>query len=80
MDFERRPVATMLDLSTLDEAEIVEGYRDGFAGWDCGNNRSRSYWHGWRNAQSDRGKTKPDDAQANLVREYLARPRPLPTG
>ena len=53
---ERAPVATLADLETLDEAEIIEGFRDGYEGWPCGENRSRSYWHGWRNAMIDKGR------------------------
>jgi hypothetical protein len=66
------PVRTMADLKTLDEREIFEGY---LAGWENspepGNNRSRSYWHGWRNGMMDRGHMEPDDASISLAHEYV---------
>lgn len=69
---ERVPVSTLADLATLDDDEISEGYRDGREGWPCGENRSRSYWHGWRNAQADQHKMPTDDAMRSLAREYVA--------
>lgn len=53
------PITTIADLDTLDSDEIVEGYRDGRSGEpEPGNNRSRSYWHGWRNGMVDGGRLK----------------------
>jgi ribosome modulation factor len=70
------PVSTLADLDTLDDAEIVEGYRDGLANEpEPHNNRSRSYWHGWRNGMADRGFRPIDEAQRDLAREYVARSR-----
>jgi len=67
---EFKPVTTAAELETLDEAEIVEGYFDGAAGWpEPGNNRSRSYWHGWRNGAADKGHRPTDAAQMALARE-----------
>lgn len=68
---ERTPVRTIAELSYLDSDEIVAGYRDGFAGEPCGGNRSRSYWHGWRNAQIDKGRMPPDDAARSLAAETV---------
>lgn len=66
---EFRPVTTLADLDALDGAEIVEGYRAGFAGEpEPGNNRSRSYWHGWRNGSVDGRHREKDAAQAELAR------------
>ena len=69
---EFRPVETVADLNNLDVDEIVNGYR---AGWTCsdepGSDKSRSYWHGWRNAQTDKGRAPPDVYQQRLVREKL---------
>lgn len=68
-------VSTAAELALLDEDEIIEGYR---AGLDCnaepGSDKSRSYWHGWRNAQSDRGRAPVDDAQQRLASELYPRP------
>jgi hypothetical protein len=65
--FDRVPVSDPHTLSTLDDAEMVEGYKDGFAGFPCGDNRSRSYWHGWRNGMVDSGRAKTDAAQMLLA-------------
>lgn len=62
------PVRTAADLATLDDDEIVEGYRDGLRGEpEPGNNRSRSYWHGWRNGMVDSGRRRSDEHQRALV-------------
>lgn len=63
------PVRTSFDLETLDDDEVVEGYRDGLRGEPEPNgNRSRSYWHGWRNGMVDSGRRKSDKHQRELVR------------
>ena len=69
-----RDIETALEeLDTLDRAEVLEGYFDGRAGEpEPGDNRSRSYWHGWRNGALDGGHRKKDEAQAALARAYLA--------
>lgn len=57
------PVRTLEDLATLDESEMVEGYRDGFAvdAIAPGANRSRAYWWGFGSGRSDRtGGYDPD--------------------
>lgn len=44
-----KPVTTVAELETLDEAMLVRGYRDGFknsANW-C--EVGRAYWHGYLN-------------------------------
>jgi hypothetical protein len=51
----REPVISLMDLARLDDEEQAEGYRDGAEGLPCGGNRSRSYWHGWRNGARDGG-------------------------
>ena len=68
------PVYDLADLATLDDAEILEGYRDGFANEpEPGDNRSRSYWHGWRNGMLDGGHREKDGAQAQLAHAFLQR-------
>lgn len=68
---EFRPVLTMEDLLTLDVAELAEGYRDGRANAPApGNNRTRSYWHGWRNGRCDGGFVEPDEGQRALARAF----------
>lgn len=76
MNADRIPVSTLADLDTLDEAEILEGYWDGRAGEpEPGNNRSRSYWHGWRNGRVDGRHDKGDQAMQALARAVVGRER-----
>jgi hypothetical protein len=72
----RIPVTTIDDLDSLDAKEIVEGYWDGYDGEpEPGNNRSRSYWHGWRNGAVDGKHRQIDQAQRDLARAWQARTR-----
>lgn len=58
------------DLALLDSGEIVAGYRDGLGGGaEPGSNRSRSFWHGWRNGMVDSGRIALDGAQHALELE-----------
>jgi ribosome modulation factor len=67
---EFRPVSTKSDLECLDEDEMVSGYRDGLnGGSEPGSDKSRSYWHGWRNGMTDKGFNPGDEAQASLAQE-----------
>jgi len=69
----RIPTTTVAELNTLDDAEIIEGYWDGFNGEPApGDNRSLRYWHGWRNGAVDGGFIEKDDAQAALAKEVVA--------
>lgn len=75
----RVPVTTVAELKTLDEAEMLEGYKDGLAGDDePGGNRSKSYWHGWRNGRSDRS-GKVDAEGLALARVFVEDRRANPT-
>lgn len=66
---EFNPVRTKADLETLDDDEIVAGYMSGLKLEPApGSDKSRSFWHGWRNGISDRT-GKSDEAQWALVRE-----------
>jgi hypothetical protein len=77
----RHPVSTMADLERLDNAEVQEGYRDGHEGLPCGDNRSRSYWHGWRNGMIDTKRIESDWASQMLAGEYIkSNNRPTDTG
>lgn len=67
-----RPVETAKDLSRLDEDEVLRGYLDGMkCNQEPGSAFSRSYWHGWRNAQVDKGRLQPDVHQDRLVRDLI---------
>jgi hypothetical protein len=65
------PVETIIDFRKLDDGEVLEGYFDGFHGSPApGSDRSRSFWHGWRNGQVDAGFAEPDLAQLSLAHEF----------
>jgi len=67
------PVRTMADLNGLNEDDMVEGYLSAERGDpEPGENRGRSFWHGWRNRMIDMGELPPDEAGTQLAREYLA--------
>lgn len=68
------PVRTKIDLDGLDENEMVSGYLAGQENSpEPGNDKSRSYWHGWRNGMVDFGHMKIDSAMAQLAREVVGR-------
>lgn len=73
---ERPRIRTLADLARLDSAEIFEGYRDGLAAMPPpGDNRSDSYWHGFRNGQNDRT-GKVDEDQRALAKAVFAPTHP----
>lgn len=70
------PVRTLIDLDSLDDDEIVAGYRE----WtpdtpEPGANRGRAYWHGWRNASINHRVIPNDAASRQLAHEYAHRER-----
>ena len=70
------PVTTMADLDALDLDEMRAGYWDGFQGEpEPGNNRTRSYWHGWCNGAVDKGLREKTQEQAELARLCVAEAR-----
>jgi hypothetical protein len=71
------PVTTMAELDQLDSADILEGYLDGLAGEpEPLGNRSKGYWHGWRNGNTDRT-GRGDPAGVALIRDMKANGHPL---
>ncbi|HEY0205268.1 MAG TPA: hypothetical protein VGC15_14085 [Acetobacteraceae bacterium] len=71
---ERNPVRTVTELEGMDSDDIVEGYQAGRQGDpEPGDNRSRAYWHGWRNGRVDGGHAAQDDAQRDLCRDVATR-------
>ncbi len=70
------PVTTLDDLDSLCVHEVVEGYQDGRDGEpEPGNNRTRSYWHGWRVGQMDSGRMPVPPEHRALARAILERNR-----
>ena len=68
----REPITTVAELEALDHDEVLEGYHDGHDGVpEPGNNRSFSYWHGWRNGMIDRGRLPVDAAAHALARDCI---------
>lgn len=65
-------VATMDDLETLDQDEVVCGYME-FDPNDPepGLNRGRAYWHGWSNAARDAGLLPQTSEAKKLAREWV---------
>jgi hypothetical protein len=65
------PIKTVAEFEQLDDGEILAGYFDGFHGSPPpGSDRSRSFWHGWRNGQVDAGRTESDLAQRLLAQDF----------
>jgi hypothetical protein len=68
----RSPITKAQYLDSLDNTDVLEGYHDGRAGDpEPGDNRSFSYWHGWRNGRIDGGHDKPDAASAALAKDVI---------
>lgn len=68
-----KPISSVAELVEVDnDDDLFEGYQDGRANEpEPKGNRSKSYWHGWRNGQVDGGHAESDDAQKQLARDYL---------
>ncbi|MCQ8242278.1 hypothetical protein [Rhizosaccharibacter radicis] len=65
------PVETVADFHTLDEADLLEGYLDGFHGSPApGSDRSRGYWHGWREGRVAAGLAEAGPDQLRLARAF----------
>lgn len=60
------------DMAELNEDECLAGYRAGF-GWLAIDytQKSRSYWHGYRNGQVDFGKEPISPEQCAFARKFL---------
>ena len=67
-----REVTTVEELQSLDEKQIVRGYRAGLTNDPSYGERDKGYWHGFLNGLVDgRHVGKPSDAQAALARAYV---------
>ena len=73
---EYSPLSTAAELAFLDDDECVAGYRAGLGGApEPGSDKSKSYWHGWRNGMMDTGRLPHDEAARNLAAEVVRRHR-----
>ena len=73
---DRIPITRAVLLDDLNDAELIEGYHDGRANeGEPGDNRSFSYWHGWRNGMVDGGHRRGDSAQQQLCADYIGQQR-----
>lgn len=69
------PVETKAELVKLDEAEILEGYQDGYKNEPMPKgNRSQSYYHGWRNGMADGGHMPLDSSMHKLAKDIVSKP------
>lgn len=73
---DRTPVTTVEELESFDDAEMVEGYMDALNNEpEPGPNRSKAYWHGFRNGKTDRHENRVpiDNAQSTLAHNVIRR-------
>lgn len=66
-------IEPITDLSEINDDECLSGYRAGlgFIATDY-TQKSRSYWHGYRNGQSDRGLEPPSPQSQEFARQMVA--------
>lgn len=73
---EYQPLSSAHELDVLDDADCVAGYMAGLDGApEPGSDKSKSYWHGWRNGMMDKGQLPIDEAARNLAHEVVLRQR-----
>ena len=71
-ELKRIPITRNRQLKQLENNEVVLGYMDGRNNDPKPNdNRTYSYWHGWRNGMVDGGHTEKDTSQILLAKDYL---------
>lgn len=69
---EYQPLSSVRDLDVLDEDDCMAGYLAGLDGLpEPGSDKSKSYWHGWRNGMMDTGRLPHDEAARNLAAEVV---------
>jgi len=67
------PVASVADLETLNLADVLVGYMTTERGDpEPGENRGRSFWHGWRNRMIDYGELPNDRMSRQLAHEVVS--------
>ena len=70
------PVRTLVDLDSLNEADMTEGYRTAQrVDPEPVENLGRAFWHGWRCRMMDYGELKIDADHYTLVGLWVDRER-----
>lgn len=73
---EYQPLSSVRELYVLDEDDCMAGYLAGLDGSpEPGSDKSKSYWHGWRNGMMDKGRLPIDEPARNLAAEFVRRQR-----
>lgn len=68
----RIPIIKAEKLKELDDSEVTQGYADGLKNEpNPGDNRTYSYWHGWRNGMVDGGWAELDKHQRALCKDVV---------
>lgn len=58
------------------DADVIDGYRSGHRGEsEPGSDKSRSFFHGWKNGRVDGGHDPIDERQAAFARAYVGNQR-----
>lgn len=66
------PIRALEELALQDPHEMFNGYMAGLHGEpEPGSDKSRGYWHGWRNGMVDSGRMTKDESQAALAAEVI---------
>lgn len=69
---EYAPISSKAELAFVDESDCMAGYLSGLENSPHpGSDKSKSFWHGWRNGMMDKGNLRPDAASENLAREVV---------
>ena len=67
---EYAPLTSAAELAVIDDDDFVAGYRAGLDGEPTpGSDRSKSFWHGWRNGMFDSMRMPLDAAALALVQD-----------
>ncbi|HDR9497075.1 TPA: hypothetical protein QDC06_000262 [Burkholderia cepacia] len=62
--------------SDLIDDDVLAGYRSGYAGDpEPGSDKSRSFFHGWRNGRVDGGHQPIDSAQQEFAKSFIQKQR-----
>jgi len=73
---EYQPLSSVRELDVLDGDDCMAGYLAGLDGaLEPGSDKSKSYWHGWRNGMMDKGELPIDWPATNLAAEFVRRQR-----